>query len=36
MPISPRWKVAKTYEGLTELQVQYLLDTREFVEIHHE
>lgn len=29
-------KVAKTYEGLTELQVQYLLDTREFLEIFHE
>ncbi|VVQ36776.1 hypothetical protein PS943_04972 [Pseudomonas fluorescens] len=26
-------KMAKTYEGLTELQVQYLLDTKEFMEI---
>ena len=23
-------KTAKTYEGLTEMQVQYLLDTRQF------
>ena len=29
-------KMAKTYEGLTELQIQYLLDTREFTEIFYE
>ena len=29
-------KMAKTYEGLTELQVQYLLDTKEFMEILYE
>ena len=29
-------KMAKTYEGLTELQVQYLLDTKEFMEIFYE
>ena len=29
-------KMAKTYEGLTEMQVQYLLDTKEFVEISDE
>ncbi len=29
-------KMAKTYEGLTEMQLQYLLDTKEFVEIPDE
>ena len=29
-------KMAKTYCGLTEVQVQYLLDTKEFVEISDE
>jgi hypothetical protein len=29
-------KMAKTYESLTERQVQYLLDTKEFVEIPDE
>ncbi|WP_460140789.1 type II toxin-antitoxin system RelE/ParE family toxin [Pseudomonas sp. S2_E01] len=29
-------KVAKTYEMLTELQLQSLLDTKEFLEVFHE
>ena len=29
-------KMAKTYQGLTEMQVQYLLDTKEFTEILYE
>lgn len=29
-------KMAKTYEALTEMQVQYLLDTKEFMEILYE
>lgn len=29
-------KMAKTYQGLTEIQVQYLLDTKEFTEILYE
>ena len=28
--------LAKAYEGLNEIQIQQLLDLREFVEIHHE
>ncbi|MGB3122600.1 MAG: type II toxin-antitoxin system RelE/ParE family toxin [Pseudomonas sp.] len=28
--------MAKTYEGLNEIEVQQLLDLREFVEIHHD
>jgi hypothetical protein len=28
--------LAKTYGGLTEWEVQHLLDMKEFVEIHHE
>jgi hypothetical protein len=29
-------KMAKTYQGLTEMQVQYLLDTKAFTEIFYE
>ena len=29
-------KMAKTYEGLTEVQVEYLLNTKEFMEIPNE
>jgi hypothetical protein len=29
-------ELAKTYGGLTEWEVQHLLDMKEFVEIHHE
>ncbi|CAI8711894.1 hypothetical protein EMIT0P12_110103 [Pseudomonas sp. IT-P12] len=29
-------KVAKTYEALTEQQIQYLLDKKEFLEISHD
>lgn len=29
-------KMAKTYEALTEMQVQYLLDTKEFMEVLYE
>ncbi|KAB0486144.1 hypothetical protein SAMN04490202_3153 [Pseudomonas reinekei] len=29
-------KMAKTYEGLTAMQVQYLLDTKAFLEITYE
>lgn len=28
--------LANVYEDLSEAQVQYLLDTREFVELHHD
>ncbi|MUF06256.1 hypothetical protein GNF76_18040 [Pseudomonas sp. CCM 7893] len=28
--------LAKAYEGLNDVQIQQLLDLREFVEIHHD
>lgn len=28
--------LAKTYGGLSEMQIRHLLNTKEFVEIHHE